>query len=317
MADYHSLLMRAVANLPNAGTPASRGAIYERARKALLEQLRSLRPPLPEGDITREETALDAAIAEIEERYGPQDPAPPLASPPPTPPIAGKPVAAPRPAPPPPQILYGPAPQRACGARAGRSVGSSAFANRCAKPTRGRNQFKARRSGLRRRHQEGPSRPEPRSKRQPRLRGGRPQRRRRWLRRLDPSWLLQWPTSPPPYRGPDGPLHRWGRRTAKMKVCPDWRRSTRPRRSDRTRPTTGTRPTLHPLSRAVAMNLGNGPKRPKWRRSSTAPAWLPDRRRRCSARLRQASKSPSRNACSGSRRRSSLELSLRWPEPQS
>jgi hypothetical protein len=102
MADYHSLLMRAVANLPNSGTPASRGAIYERARKALLEQLRSLRPPLPESDITREETALDAAIAEIEERYGPQDPAPPLASPPPTPPVAGKPVAAPRPAPPPP-----------------------------------------------------------------------------------------------------------------------------------------------------------------------------------------------------------------------
>jgi hypothetical protein len=106
MADYHSLLMRAVANLPNSGTPASRGAIYERARKALLEQLRSLRPPLPEGDITREETALDAAIAEIEERYGPQDPAPPLASPSPTPPVAGKPVAAPRPAtpPPPPQF---------------------------------------------------------------------------------------------------------------------------------------------------------------------------------------------------------------------
>jgi hypothetical protein len=102
MADYHSLLMRAVANLPNSGTPASRGAIYERARKALLEQLRSLRPPLPESDITREETALDAAIAEIEERYGPQDPAPPLASPPPTPPVAGKPVAAPRLAPPPP-----------------------------------------------------------------------------------------------------------------------------------------------------------------------------------------------------------------------
>ena len=49
MADYHSLLMRAVANLPNAGTSATRGAIYERARKALVEQLRSLRPPLPES----------------------------------------------------------------------------------------------------------------------------------------------------------------------------------------------------------------------------------------------------------------------------
>src|SRR3984957_9894642 len=86
MADYHSLLMRAVANLPNSGTPATRGAIYERARKALLEQLRSLRPPLPESDITREETALDAAIAEIEDRYGREEPAPPLAPPPPPPP---------------------------------------------------------------------------------------------------------------------------------------------------------------------------------------------------------------------------------------
>ena len=38
MADYTSLLMRAVANLPNSGTPATRGAIYERARKALLEK---------------------------------------------------------------------------------------------------------------------------------------------------------------------------------------------------------------------------------------------------------------------------------------
>jgi hypothetical protein len=112
MADYHSLLMRAVANLPNAGTSATRGAIYGRARKALLEQLRSLRPPLPESDIVREEKALDAAIAEIEGRYGSDDPAEPSASPTaaaPTPssPIAPKPDAAPAPplkdaAPPPP-----------------------------------------------------------------------------------------------------------------------------------------------------------------------------------------------------------------------
>ena len=81
MADYHSLLMRAVANLPNAGTAATRGAIYGRARKALVEQLRSLRPPLPEGDIAREEKALDAAIAEIEGKYGSQDAAQPSASP--------------------------------------------------------------------------------------------------------------------------------------------------------------------------------------------------------------------------------------------
>jgi hypothetical protein len=112
MADYHSLLMRAVANLPNAGTPATRGAIYERARKALLDQLRSLRPPLPESDISREENALDAAIAEIEERYGSQEPPPPSASPPaqpppaltPAPPGAGKPPAKAAPSPPSPQF---------------------------------------------------------------------------------------------------------------------------------------------------------------------------------------------------------------------
>ena len=145
MADYHSLLMRAVANLPNAGTSATRGAIYERARKALVEQLRSLRPPLPESDITREESALDAAIAAIEERYGPQDPAPPLASPTPIPACSRKAScgAEGRSAAPAPNILYGPAPQRACGARAGRSFGANAFANRCAKPTRGRSRARS------------------------------------------------------------------------------------------------------------------------------------------------------------------------------
>src|ERR1700735_4727979 len=107
MADYHSLLMRAVASLPNAGTPATREVIYGRARKALLEQLRSLRPPLPESDIAREEKALDAAIAEIEKTYGSRHPDPPVAPPTPTSPATGKPGGAPAPktAPPsPPQL---------------------------------------------------------------------------------------------------------------------------------------------------------------------------------------------------------------------
>ena len=117
MADYHSLLMRAVANLPNAGTPATRGAIYGRAKKALLDQLRSLRPPLPESDIAREEKALDAAIAEIEGRYGSevaaQSPAAPgAAAPTPTSPPAGKPGPAPAQSPkvaPPPAPTQSPA----------------------------------------------------------------------------------------------------------------------------------------------------------------------------------------------------------------
>ena len=103
MADYHSLLTRAVANLPSGGTPATREAIYVRARKALIEQLRSLRPPLPESDIAREANALDAAIAQIEARYGSQYAAPSSAPSPPaapsTSPPGGKPGASPPPSP--------------------------------------------------------------------------------------------------------------------------------------------------------------------------------------------------------------------------
>ncbi len=94
MADYHSLLMRAVANLPSGGTPATREEIFGRARKALLEQLRSLRPPLPEGDIAREANALDAAIAQIETKYGSQDAARSAPQAAPASPPPGKPTAA-------------------------------------------------------------------------------------------------------------------------------------------------------------------------------------------------------------------------------
>ncbi len=69
MADYQSLLNRAVDNLPNASVAAARQAIYDRARAALVTQLRSLRPPLPDSDIEREERALDKAIAQVEQQF--------------------------------------------------------------------------------------------------------------------------------------------------------------------------------------------------------------------------------------------------------
>lgn len=65
MADYHPLLTRALDALSDR-SPAMRRAVYERARSALLEQLRSLEPPLSESDIARERLALEEAVNRVE-----------------------------------------------------------------------------------------------------------------------------------------------------------------------------------------------------------------------------------------------------------
>ncbi|HEY8213400.1 MAG TPA: hypothetical protein VIG36_04625 [Methylocystis sp.] len=65
MADYHSLIARAVAALPQS-TPDARQAVYERARKALFNQLRGIQPPVAEGDIAAEVRALEEAIERVE-----------------------------------------------------------------------------------------------------------------------------------------------------------------------------------------------------------------------------------------------------------
>lgn len=65
MADYYPLIARAVAGLKdNAGE--SRRSLYERARTALITQLRSIDPPLSESDITRERLALEEAVRKVE-----------------------------------------------------------------------------------------------------------------------------------------------------------------------------------------------------------------------------------------------------------
>lgn len=65
MTDYRPLLSRAIAGLdPNTGE--ARRAIYDRARTALVNQLRGINPPLSEGDITRERLALEDAIRKVE-----------------------------------------------------------------------------------------------------------------------------------------------------------------------------------------------------------------------------------------------------------
>jgi hypothetical protein len=72
MADYHALISRAVAGLEH-NTGENRRVLYDRARSALLNQLRGVDPPLDESDITRERLALEEAIRRVEADAPTQD----------------------------------------------------------------------------------------------------------------------------------------------------------------------------------------------------------------------------------------------------
>jgi hypothetical protein len=65
MADYYPLISRAVAGLEK-NNGENRRALYERARAALLAQLRGVTPALSESDITRERLALEESIRKVE-----------------------------------------------------------------------------------------------------------------------------------------------------------------------------------------------------------------------------------------------------------
>jgi hypothetical protein len=107
MTDYQPLIARAVEGLGKS-TGEARRSLYERARSALVTQLRSVDPPLSESDITRERLSLEEAIRKVEadaarkarmetrseSRFEPRPlrptpraapPAPPPSSPPPPP----------------------------------------------------------------------------------------------------------------------------------------------------------------------------------------------------------------------------------------
>ncbi|MEW6255408.1 MAG: hypothetical protein AB1592_05575 [Pseudomonadota bacterium] len=70
MADYYPLLVRAISGLPQ-NTGEARKSVYDRARGALLKQLRSVEPPLPEGEILRERQSLEDAIRRVEAEQAP------------------------------------------------------------------------------------------------------------------------------------------------------------------------------------------------------------------------------------------------------
>ncbi len=65
MTDYHPLIARAVEGLGRS-TGEARRALYERARTALVAQLRSAEPALSESEITKERLALEEAIRKVE-----------------------------------------------------------------------------------------------------------------------------------------------------------------------------------------------------------------------------------------------------------
>lgn len=65
MADYYPLIARAVSGLDK-NTGENRRALYDRARVALVNQLRGVQPALEESDITRERLGLEEAIRKVE-----------------------------------------------------------------------------------------------------------------------------------------------------------------------------------------------------------------------------------------------------------
>ena len=66
MADYYPLISRAILALHPEAPGESRRALYERARNALIAQLRSVTPQLSESEITRERLALEEAVRKVE-----------------------------------------------------------------------------------------------------------------------------------------------------------------------------------------------------------------------------------------------------------
>ena len=115
MADYYPLISRAVAGLEKS-TGEGRRALYERARKALVDQLRAVDPPLSETDIARERLSLEESIRKVETEAvrlsrPPAPPAPPPAPPPRAPEPAAKDLDE-EAAPPPPPASPPPSPRR-------------------------------------------------------------------------------------------------------------------------------------------------------------------------------------------------------------
>lgn len=98
MADYYPVLKKTVAALPE-NTGAARREIYQRARKAIVAQLKAYDPPLSPSEITAEQLRLEESIRKVEaeaarETLGFSAAQQPVATPRPA---APQPAAAPKP----------------------------------------------------------------------------------------------------------------------------------------------------------------------------------------------------------------------------
>jgi hypothetical protein len=84
MTDYYPLVRRAVADVEE-NTGETRLALLQRVRTVLVNELRSLTPPLTESEIAREQVSLEEAIRKVEaemmDRIQDERPRPPLAAP--------------------------------------------------------------------------------------------------------------------------------------------------------------------------------------------------------------------------------------------
>ena len=65
MAEYYAVLSKAVASLEASG-PDARRAVYDKARNALIGQLKAIDPPLPTAEISRQRLELEEAIRRVE-----------------------------------------------------------------------------------------------------------------------------------------------------------------------------------------------------------------------------------------------------------
>lgn len=100
MPDYYPLLTRAISGLER-NTREARLAVYDRARQALLKQLRGVTPPLAEAEITRERLVLEEAIKKIDSETARKEEQTSRSPPPPRepqrPPVTARPAVPPRP----------------------------------------------------------------------------------------------------------------------------------------------------------------------------------------------------------------------------